>query len=61
MGMNSAKLTFQKHLDISLADKETNFNANKGMQQSLSHHLYKFTNHKPKAMHMITKKNVTLQ
>lgn len=31
------------------------------MQQSLSHHLYKFTNHKPKAMHMITKKNVTLQ
>ncbi len=26
------------------------------MQQSLSHHLYKFTNHKPKAMHMITKK-----
>jgi len=27
MGMNSAKLTFQKHLGISLADKETNFNA----------------------------------
>ena len=31
------------------------------MQQGLSHHLYKFTNHKSQALHMITKKNVTLQ
>lgn len=56
-----AELTYRKQKSDKQVVIESIFNNTYRPLQCLSHHLVKFTNHKPKLMPMITKKNVTLQ